>query len=154
MNERSKEDTLTLRELRKISKILILANASVIEKELSEIAKTDSRKKMWVLIDGKRMPQDVADVIGVTRRAVTYFLDDAAVAEFIEYNPYAPPRKILDYVPPSWIELVAKERGEEEALKDKKLSEVEAADAKDKTSEKDPDPQTMKVDSTITSKQE
>ena len=129
------EDTPTLRELKKISKILTLANASIIEGELSKIAKTDSRKKMWVLIDGKRMPQDVADAIGVTRRAVTYFLDDAAAAEFIEYNPYEPPRKILDYVPPSWIDLVAKERGEE--------GEV----AKDK-------PQTMKADSEIMPKQE
>lgn len=114
------EDTPTLRELKKISKILTLANASTIEGELSKIAKTDSRKKMWVLIDGKRMPPDIAKMIGVTSRAVTYFLDDAAAAEFIQYSPYEPPRRILDYVPPSWIDLVAKERGEEEeTAKDK-----------------------------------
>jgi len=129
------EDTPTLRELRKISKILTLANASIIEGELSKIAKTDSRKKMWVLIDGKRMPQDIAKMIGVTRRAVTYFLDDAAAAEFIEYDPYEPPRRILDYVPPSWINLVAKERGEEEEV------------AKG-------NPQTTNVSSTTISKQE
>jgi hypothetical protein len=126
-------DTTTLRELKKISKILTLANASIIENELSKIANTDSRKKMWVLIDGKRMPQDIADMVGVTRRAVTYFLDDAATADFIEYNPYEPPRRIF-YVPPSWIDLIAKERGEEEAAKDK--------------------PQTMKADSAIAPKQE
>jgi len=129
------EDTPTLHELRKISKILTLANASIIEGELSKIAKTDSRKKMWVLIDGKRMPQDIAKMIGVTRRAVTYFLDDAAAAEFIKYNPYEPPRRLLDYVPPSWIDLVTKERGEEEEV------------AKDK-------PQTMEADSAIMPKHE
>jgi hypothetical protein len=134
MSGLSKEDTPTLRELKKISKILTLANAPIIEGELSKIAKTDSRKRMWVLIDGKRMPQDIAKMIGVTRRAVTYFLDDAAAAEFIEYNPYEPPRRILDYVPPSWIDLVAKERGEEEEV------------AKDK-------PQTMKADSAMMPKQ-
>ena len=111
----------TLRELRKISKILVLANASVIEKELSKIATSDARKKMWVLIDGKRMAKDIANEIGVTQMAVSYFLAAAVAAELIEYAPHEPPRKILDYVPPSWIELVklptVEEKGEREQIK-------------------------------------
>jgi len=100
------EPNETLRELRKTSKILILANASVIEKELSKIATSDVRKKIWILIDGKRMAKDIANEIGVTQMAVSYFLSAAVAAEPIEYAPREPPRKILDYVPPSWIELV------------------------------------------------
>jgi len=100
------EPNETLRELRKTSKILILANASVIEKELSKIATSDVRKKIWILIDGKRMAKDIANEIGVTQMAVSYFLSAAVAAELIEYAPREPPRKILDYVPPSWIELV------------------------------------------------
>lgn len=104
----------TLRELRKISKILILANASVIEKELSKIATSNARKKMWVLIDGKRMAKDIAKEIGVTQMAVSYFLSAAVAAELIEYAPREPPSKILDYVPPSWLELVKLPPVEEE----------------------------------------
>jgi hypothetical protein len=96
----------TLRELRKISRILILTNAVAVEKELSKIATTNERKKMWVLMDGKRMPKDLAKEIGVTAMAVSNFLAAGVAAELIEYNRGEPPRRMLDYVPPSWIELV------------------------------------------------
>jgi hypothetical protein len=95
----------TIRELRKISKILILANAVVVEKELSKLASTNERKKMWVLIDGKRMPGEIAKETGVTAMAVSIFLNAGVAADLVEYRKGEPPRRILDYVPPSWIEL-------------------------------------------------
>jgi hypothetical protein len=96
----------SLRELRKISRILILANATSIEKELSKIATTDERKRIWVLLDGKRMPKDLAKEAGVTPMAISYFLAAGVATELIEYNKGEPPRRILDYIPPSWIELM------------------------------------------------
>lgn len=99
----------TLRELRKISKILTLANAKIIEEELSKVANTDARKKMWVLIDGKRKPKDLAGETGVTNMAVSLFLKVATSAELVEYVQREAPRRILDYVPPSWIELLENE---------------------------------------------
>jgi len=149
MNEQKKEDNATLHELKKISKILTLVNAAAIEKELSKIANTDARKKMWVLIDGQRMPKNIAKEVGVTQMAVSYFLNTASAADFIEYTQREPPRKILDYVPPSWIDLVLKERGGVEQETSKKVE-----DMKDKTNEKGRAPQTMEADSTILSKQE
>lgn len=101
-----------LRELRKISKILTLANATIIEEELAKIANSDARKKMWVLIDGKRMPKDLAEETGVTNMAVSKFLKAATKAECIEYIQREPPRRIWDYVPPSWIELLELEETE------------------------------------------
>lgn len=112
MIESEKENNAVLRELKKVSKILILANASIIKNELSKIANSNARKKIWVLIDGKRMPKELAKEAGVTLMAVSYFLNAAASAEFIEYTKREPPCKILDYVPPSWIDLVMEERGE------------------------------------------
>ncbi len=97
----------TLAELRKISKILLLANASVIEAELGKIASSDIRKKMWVLIDGIRMPKDIGNELKVTDRAVRYFLDSLIAAGFIENPRGQAPKRILDYVPPSWIEATA-----------------------------------------------
>jgi hypothetical protein len=108
----------TLRELKKISKILLLANAKVIETELSKIAGSDVRKKMWVLIDGKRAAKDIAKDACVTQMAVSYFLTSASAAEFVEYNKGEPPRRILDYIPPSWIDLVVKEKDLEGLEKD------------------------------------
>jgi hypothetical protein len=95
-----------IRELRKISKILILTNTGIIEKELSKIASTNDRKKMWVLIDGKRMPSDIAKEAGVTTMAVSYFLNAGVAADLIEYARGEPPLRALDYVPVSWIELL------------------------------------------------
>jgi len=96
----------TLRELRKISRILTLANASLVENELSKIAPTNERKKMWVLMDGIRMPKDLAEETGVTVMTVSNFLAAGVAAELIEYSRGRPPKRILDYVPPSWIDLV------------------------------------------------
>lgn len=114
MSKSNNLDHLVLRELIKISKILTLVNASIIEKELSKIANSDARKKIWVLMDNKRMPKDLAEQAKVTAMAVSYFLNAAATAGFIEYASRSPPRRIIDYVPPSWIDLVMEEVDESE----------------------------------------
>ncbi len=93
-------------ELRKISKVLTLSNSVVIEKELSKIASSKERKQMWVCLDGKRMPKDIADVVKVTPQAVSLFLIAGVASELIEYQRGKPPRRVLDYVPPEWLPLV------------------------------------------------
>ncbi len=103
-----------LAELRKISKILILANSKVIKDELSKYATTDDRKRVWVLIDGQRMSKEIAQSIGIKRRAVDLFLKNLKSAELIENPRGKPPKRILDYVPASWLELVKVEEAEEE----------------------------------------
>jgi len=107
-----------LRELKKISKVLTLANAKIIEEELSKVANTTARKKMWVLMDGRRMPKDLAEETGVTNMAVSIFLKAATSAELAEYTQREAPRRVLDYVPPSWLELLEKE--EREASREQK----------------------------------
>ena len=96
----------TLKELKKISKILLLANAAVIEAELSKIATTNDRKRIWVVMDGSKMPVDIAKVANVTVMTVSNFLNVGKAAELIDYKKGEPPQRIIDYVPPSWIELV------------------------------------------------
>jgi hypothetical protein len=111
-----------LGELRKISKILILANAEAIEDELSKYATTDERKKVWVLIDGKRMSKEIAQTAGIKRRAVDLFLKILEGAELIQNPRGKPPKRILDYVPPSWLELIKIEVPKEE---EQELEEAE-----------------------------
>jgi hypothetical protein len=103
----------SLRELQKISKILLLVNATKIEQELSKIATTPERKAMWVLMNGKLMPKDIAAQAGSTTASVSRFLNAAIAAGLLEYNKGEPPRRILDYVPPEWVELLKLETEED-----------------------------------------
>ena len=61
---------------------------------------------MWVCLDGKRMPKDIADAVKVTPQAVSLFLSAGVASELIEYQRGKPPRRVLDYVPPEWRSLV------------------------------------------------
>ena len=89
-----------LKELEKISRILMLAYAKEIEIELSKFASTDERKKIWVLIDGQNMPKDMAKLAGnVKVRAIERFLKQLAKAKLIENPSRKPPSKLIDYVP-------------------------------------------------------
>jgi DNA-binding MarR family transcriptional regulator len=113
-------DELVLRELQKISKLMILANGAAIEKELSSVASTEERKRMWILMDGKNMPKDIAQKVGVTPMAVSYFISSGVAAGLIEYSQGVPPRRILDYVPPGWIEKYVTQNLNEEPPKAKR----------------------------------
>ena len=105
-----------LAELKKISRLLTLVYGDVIEKKLEKIANTEKRKVMWVLIDGTRMTKDIADFVDLTERGVNKFLRELSLAEFAENPKGKPPRRLIDYVPPSWISLLEKyvkrEKGE------------------------------------------
>jgi len=98
-----------LYELRTIKKIMILSNADLVEKEIGKIANTDVRKKLWILINGKRMPGELAALLKIDLSTVSRFLTAASQAELIEYEQRNPPKKILDYVPPAWLELLPPE---------------------------------------------
>lgn len=99
-------DEQIFKELRKISRILTFANAAAIENELNKIATNEARKKMWLLIDGKKMPKELAKETGVSIMAVSRFLNAALAVGLIDYAPLQPPLRIFDYVPPGWLSLI------------------------------------------------
>ncbi len=111
----NKEDPI-LAELKKISKLVTFAHGDAIERELAKIANTEKRKVMWVLMDGTRMTKDIADFVGMTEQGVNKFLRELSLAEFAKNPKGKPPRRLIDYVPPSWISLLEKylkkEKGE------------------------------------------
>jgi len=97
---------LILEELKTISKILTLAHGESLERELSKIASSDERKRMWVLIDGIKLPKDLAKEAEVSVRSINRFLSIGQKAGLIR-NPWGkPPTRLVDYVPAKWIELV------------------------------------------------
>jgi len=104
-----KELSEELAELRKISKILTLTNAQALETELSKYATTDERKKAWILIDGNRLPNEIGKNAGMKLRTIQEFLKILTDATLIENPRGKPPRKILDYVPASWLNLIKHE---------------------------------------------
>lgn len=116
MNEK---DSKELRELQKITKTLTLAHSESLEKEISKYASTDERKIVWVLIDGINMPEDIAKRIGhrIKKRAIYDFLKILEKAKLIENPKRKPPKRLIDLVPASWIELLegrSKEKKEDE----------------------------------------
>jgi predicted transcriptional regulator len=100
------EENTQLEELKRIAKILILAHAETLGKEIEKVATTDERKKIWVFIDSNRMSKDIAKEVGITVQAVNKFLRAASAAGLIGNPRGKPPYRIIDYVPPAWIELV------------------------------------------------
>ena len=102
-----------LNELRKISKILTIAHSEALEKAIAKYATTEERKKIWVLIDGKRFPKDMVNIVGnVKVRAIEIFLDDLERAQLIENPKRKPARKLIDYVPTEWVELLKESKKE------------------------------------------
>ena len=106
-----------LKELQKITRILTLAHADSLKKALEKYASTDERKMMWVLIDGTNMQKDMVNRIGTERikkSAIYNFLEILEKAKLIE-NPWGkPPKRLVDVVPASWIELLEEKQREQE----------------------------------------
>ena len=99
-----------LKELQKISKILTLANSDSLEKAISKYATTDKRKKIWVLIDRINMATDIIDKTKIKRRTVYEFLEVLEKAKLVENPRGKPPRRLIDLVPASWIELLKEKK--------------------------------------------
>lgn len=110
-------------ELRKISKILALVNANALEAELSKYATTDERKKAWVLIDGKRLPNEIGENAGMKQRTIQDFLKALVDAGLIENARGIPPKRLLDFVPASWLILIKPESEEKRQEGAEKLNE-------------------------------
>ena len=103
-----------LNELRKISKMLSLINAKALEIELAKYASTNERKKAWILIDGKKLPEEIGENAGMKLRTIQDFLKLLVDGDLIESSRGKPPVKLLDYVPASWLDLV--KTGDEKSL--------------------------------------
>lgn len=101
-----------LLELKILNKIMVMSNGDKLEFELAKHATTDERKMMWALIDGSQTAEEIAKIINKTKRAVDIFLDVLENAELIAKRRYGvPPKRMIDYAPPSWRELLRSKSG-------------------------------------------
>ncbi len=95
-----------LKELKKISWIMSLSNGPTIEKALEQYASNDDRKKIWCLLDGSRQSDEIAKILGKTKRAIDIFLKILEETSLVERPYNKPPTRRLDFVPASWSELI------------------------------------------------
>ena len=105
MTDSAADSQSILKQLRVIARVLTLANAGSIQAELEKVVTTPERKVAWVLMDGKRTVPEIAPFVRQTPRAVNMFVAAAVDAGLVEAIPGKPPVRLLDYVPPKWIEL-------------------------------------------------
>jgi DNA-binding HxlR family transcriptional regulator len=110
MNETPAQRTVEekiLGELKKMNKLITIANGQKIEETLGRYTTSDERKMIWVLMDGKRQAPDIAQIIKKTKRTVDTFLQSLENAGLVEQRAYGrPPVRSIEYVPASWVDLV------------------------------------------------
>ena len=89
--------------LGEFTRLLTLVNGEALEKELSKYATTNERKRAWILIDGKRTTEEIGQAAGMKLRTIQDFLKTLNNASLTESRP---PKRIIDYVPASWLDLL------------------------------------------------
>ena len=87
-----------------IKKLIEIQLRGAISEELEKIASTIERKKIWSLCDGTMNVSDIAKEVGISKRAVHYFIEDAQKAELIRTDKKGFPFRNLDWIPPEWKE--------------------------------------------------
>ena len=96
-----------LKELKKISKVILISNGDKLQIELEKYATTNERKKIWIQINGERQTADIAKLTGSSLRTVQAFLKILEDAQLIDERRHGEaPKRSFDYVPPKWFEMV------------------------------------------------
>ena len=90
-------------QLRAINRTLGIAYAEKLDAYLNEVIRTPVRRKMWIALNGTRLPNEIATEVDVSPAAVTYFLKTITNARIVEYIQGQPPRKIIDHIPFEWL---------------------------------------------------
>ena len=90
-------------ELKSIKLLLSITNSVQLDSYLNKIITTENRRKIWIAIDGQHMQNEIAIEVGVSQKAVSKFLKILTESKLIDYKPYTPPTRNIDYVPASWF---------------------------------------------------
>ena len=105
-------DEEILAELKKITKLLMFAYSDDIKIEIEKVATTPQRKMIWALLDGIHMSNEIAQKIKISTSAVNIFLDKAKILGLAKNPRNEPPYRLIDYVPPEWVDLIPIEEEE------------------------------------------
>lgn len=86
-----------------IRKLTELQLRGPIKKELERLASTSERKRIWALSDGTLSTGEIAKKVGVSRRAVQYFVQEAERSELLRVDKRGFPYRNIDWIPPEWL---------------------------------------------------
>jgi len=89
-----------------IRQLMELQLRKLIKEELERVASTPERKKMWILCDGATSTSEISRKVGVSTRAVQYFIRDAQRLELIRIDKRGFPRRAINWIPSDWQKLV------------------------------------------------
>lgn len=97
------EDNVNLlKELQEIKQVLLIQSRDAVRKEIETFATTAERKEMWKLCDGTKPTDDIAKLVGVSSRAVSYFVEEATNRQLMVLEKRGFPKRKFDYVPVEW----------------------------------------------------
>lgn len=107
MREESEVDLLreineNLKVIRKLTEIQL---RGPIKDELTKFASSTERRKLWILCDGTMTTIEMSKKIGVSPRAVQYFVQDGLKAGFLRVDRRGYPSRTIDWTPPEWERL-------------------------------------------------
>lgn len=114
-----KEDEVELlreinENLKVIRKLTEMQLRGPVKDELTGFASSTERRKMWMLCDGALSTIEISKKVGVSPRAVQYFVQDGLKAGFIRVDRRGYPSRTIDWIPPEW-ERIAGEKSREES---------------------------------------
>jgi predicted transcriptional regulator len=111
------ERTQLLREindnLKVLRKLIEIQLRGPVKDELSGLASSNERRKMWILSDGTLGTTDISKKAGVSRRAVQYFVQDGLKLGFVRVDKRGYPSRTIDWVPPEWEKLLGQREGKQ-----------------------------------------
>lgn len=73
-----------------------------VKNELTRLASSLDRRKIWSLCDGATSTSEIATRVGVTKRAVQYFVQDGMKSGLVTLDKRGYPRRTIDWTPPDW----------------------------------------------------
>ncbi|MGE5533361.1 MAG: winged helix-turn-helix transcriptional regulator [Bacillota bacterium] len=91
-----------LKELGEIKTYLRFLARGAITTELSKVASTPDRQQIWRLADGSLSNEQIADKVGVSLRAVQYFVEESETKGLIKLEKRGYPRRIEEIIPTEW----------------------------------------------------
>ncbi len=94
-----KEMNEHLRAIRVLNEIQL---RGPVKSELSKLASSVDRKRIWMLCDGATSTTEIAKSVGVSKRAVQYFVQDGLKSGLVSVDRRGYPRRTIDWVPPDW----------------------------------------------------
>ena len=89
-------------EVQKMRQLLEMLARDVLKRELEKYATTVQRRRIWALCNGLLSTEEIAKRVGVTARAVQFFLEELRKADLVTFIRRGYPKRRFDFVPSEW----------------------------------------------------